>query len=316
MNTLLTHRAAPGLDPVFSEHDVSLLPETSAQYLRAKQAADPQVQAHFHASAVLYKHWSPEGHLHFGHWRWPMNPFHRKSMLEAMVLRVADELRLPNGARIADLGCGYGAAARLLAHERRLLVDGFTVVPEQIEDGERAIAAEGLDHQVTMHERDFRDTGLVNEAMDGVIALESLCYDAGPGKAEVLAEAARILRPGGRIALVDGFLMKLPKGRRRRMVRTVERGWALPCFARHDAFIAAMKHAGFMDIRITDLSWNVAPSAAHGLWLMLKGWLNRRWNGERLVALEQAHLRSCLLGMVLGTQRDLFRYLLVTARKA
>jgi cyclopropane fatty-acyl-phospholipid synthase-like methyltransferase len=315
MTPLLAHRATPGIVPVFSPEAVSLLPGTSVRRVQVDPVADPKVQAHFHASAKLYKQWSPEGHLHFGHWRWPMNPFGRKAMLEAMVLRVADGLCSDRGSRIADLGCGYGAAARLLAQERGFHVDAFTVVPEQVAEGNRANAAEGMASQVTMHQRDFRDTGLAAEAVDGVIGLESLCYDAGNNKADVLAEAARFLKPGGRLALVDGFLISVAQGWRRRMVRTVEQGWALPCFAQRDAFIAAMERAGFTDIRVTDLSWNVAPSAAHGLWLMVKGWLHRRWNNERLDALEQAHLRSCLQGMVLGTQRDLFRYLMITARK-
>lgn len=316
MTPLIAHRTEPGLVPVFSPEGVSILLETTAQHKRSEPVADPKVQAHFHASARLYKQWSSEGHLHFGHWRWPMNPFSRKAMLEAMVLRVADELRLLRGACIADLGCGYGAAARLLAQERGFSVDAFTVVPEQVVEANRANAAEGMASQVALHKRDFRDTRLAANAMDGVIGLESLCYDAGAGKPNVLAEAARILKPGGRLALVDGFLISEPHGWRRRMVRTVEQGWALPCFAQRDAFVAAMERAGFTDIRITDLSWNVAPSAAHGLWLMVKGWLLRRWKRERLDALEQAHLRSCLQGMVLGTQRDLFRYLMITARKA
>ncbi|MBK9175862.1 MAG: methyltransferase domain-containing protein [Flavobacteriales bacterium] len=314
MNTLLAYRTAPGSAPVPS-WDAPFTPETSARKEPINRRSDPRVQAHFHASATLYKQWSPEGHLHFGHWRWPMSLFDRKAMLEAMVLRVADELRLTRGACIADLGCGYGAAARLLAHESGFQVDAFTVVPEQVAEGERACAAEGLARHVTIHERDFRSTGFDAGSVDGVIGLESLCYGTGTGKGDVLAEAARILKSGGRIALVDGFLLKRPQGWRRRMVRTVERGWALPCFAQRDAFVAAMKHEGFTDIRITDLSWRVAPSAAHGLWLMIRGWLNRRLKSERLDALEQAHLRSCLLGMVLGTQHDLFRYLMITARK-
>ncbi|MBK7945757.1 MAG: hypothetical protein IPJ85_10800 [Flavobacteriales bacterium] len=29
-----------------------------------RMRTDPEVQAHFHASADLYKRWSPQGHLH------------------------------------------------------------------------------------------------------------------------------------------------------------------------------------------------------------------------------------------------------------
>ncbi|MFZ1694274.1 MAG: methyltransferase domain-containing protein [Flavobacteriales bacterium] len=280
-----------------------------------RMRTDPEVQAHFHASADLYKRWSPQGHLHFGYWRWPMSPFDRKAMLDELVRQVASELNPRQGDRLADLGCGYGAAARLVAREFDAAVEAITIVEEQAIEGQVAALAAGIDHLVCMRHTDFRQTGLADSSIDGAYALESLCYGTGAAKADVIAEIARIVRPGGRLALVDGFLLKRPTGFRARMVHTVEHGWALPCFPQHDAFIDALDAHGFTDIRVRDLSWNVAPCAAHGPLLMVQGWSERRLNGTRLNALEQAHLKSCLLGIALGTQRNLFRYLMITARK-
>ena len=269
---------------------------------------------HFHASAALYKLWSAEGHLHFGHWTWPMAPWNRKAMLAAMVHRVVRELEPAAGQRIADLGCGYGSSARLVAGTYDTRVDAFTVVPEQVKEGQAKADAERLD--VHMHLRDFRRTDLPDGAVDGVYAIESLCYGTGHGKADVLHEAVRILKPGGRLALVDGFILKPPTGWRNRAVHTVERGWAVPCFPREGAFRRELQRAGFTDIKFTDLSWNVALCAAHGLPLMAWTKLRNAFTGKRLDPLENAHLKSCLYGIGLGTQRDLFRYLLVTATKA
>ncbi|MBK8227238.1 MAG: methyltransferase domain-containing protein [Flavobacteriales bacterium] len=278
------------------------------------RAVDPKVTAHFHASAALYQRWSAEGHLHFGHWQPSMSILDRKAMLEEMVIQVVRRLEPRVADRLADLGCGYGSAAMLAARTFGVDVDAYTVVEEQVRIGKAKADAEGV--SVALHQRDFRDTGLANGCIDGVYALESLCYGAGHGKRDVIHEAARILKPGGRIALVDGFLLKPANGWRRRMVRTVERGWALPCFPQRAAFIAAMEQAGFVDIRVRDLGWNVAPSAVHGPVLMIRCWLDRIGSGARLDELERAHLRSCMLGILLGTQRDLFRYLMITARKA
>jgi cyclopropane fatty-acyl-phospholipid synthase-like methyltransferase len=235
-------------------------------------------------------------------------------MLDELVHQAVGTLYPKEGGKLADLGCGYGAAARLVAGTYGCAVDAFTVVPEQEVEGQRLADAEDLD--VRMHLRDFRDTALPTASMDGAYALESICYGAGHGKADVLKEAARVLKPGGRFTLTDGFIQKPPTGLRKRVVRTVEEGWAVPCFPRQQALLRDMRKAGFTDIVVKDLSYRVAPCAMHGLPLMAWAEIQRRLAGEPIDDLERAHLRSCLLGILLGTQRDLFRYLMITATKA
>jgi tocopherol O-methyltransferase len=284
--------------------------------LRPGRAAfDPKVTAHFHASAELYKLWSPEGHLHFGYWKWPMAPIARRPMLEELVFQVVDRLKLPANAHVADLGCGYGAAARLVAGQRDVRVDAFSVVREQVHEGCIAGLVDGTYDRVRMHLRDFRDTGLPDASLDGAYALESLCYGTGHGKADVLQEIARVLKPDARIALTDGFLVKQPRGWRKKLVDTVATGWAVQQFPKLNSFTKALERAGFTDIRVEDISWRMGVCALHGLpllaWTLLRQW----WSGEPMLPLERAHLRSCGLGIFLGTQRDLFRYCLITARK-
>jgi cyclopropane fatty-acyl-phospholipid synthase-like methyltransferase len=279
------------------------------------QVFDPKVTAHFRASAELYRLWSPEGHLHFGYWAWPMNPFRRKLMLEALVHHVVRELEPEPQKCFADLGCGYGSAARLVAQAYDARVEAFTVVEEQVQEGAIAAVSDGTHDRVTMKLRDFRDTGLPDASVDGVYALESLCYGTGPDKSDVLGEAARILKPGARLATADGFLVKKAHGLRKTMVDTITNGWALPCFPDLKCFAHALEANGFTNVQVEDLSWKMGPCALHGVPLLAYT-LAKRWlSGEGMEPLEKAHLRSCALGILLGTQHSLFRYCMVTATR-
>lgn len=306
--------------PVFSGANVSLLPEIPDTLFTAsttvQPAVSPRIKAHYHASAALYKRWSPEGHLHFGYWRWPLSPFSRGGMLEELVHQATRRLEPRPGMRFTDLGCGYGTAARLLAAAHGCTITAITAVEEQAAEGAAAAEEAGFGNLLNIRCGDYRATGIASAIMDGAYAIESLDYGAGADKADVLQEAARILKPGGRFAMAGGFLLKEPRGWRARLVRTTTEGWAIERLAERDPFVRAMKQAGFEGIEVRDVSWRLAPSALHGLLLMTRLWVERRMCGIRTGSEERAHLHSCMAGIMLGTQFDLFRYLIITARKA
>lgn len=320
MTRLSRTSATPDDSPVFSAGNVSILPELPDTVNKVVEAGplqmDARVRQHYQRSAALYKCWSPAGHLHFGYWKWPMNPLNRSNMLAEMVDQVVLALLPRPGSRFADLGCGYGTAARRTAELHGCAVTAITAVPQQASEGAAAAIACGMGHSVRMLCGDFRSTDLNSGSLDGVYAIESLDYGAGSDKADVLREAARIIKPGGRFAMAGGFLLKEPRGWRRRLVRITTEGWAIERLADRDAFVRAMKQAGFEVIEVRDISWRLAPSALHGLLLLLRLWVERRFSGDRTSPEERAHLHSCMAGIALGTQVDLFRYLIITARKA
>ena len=301
---------------------LSLIPETMITATKPTPTStlerDPAVQAHFHAAAELYHRWSPEGHLHFGYWEPGMCALRRGPMLARLVDRVMEEIHPMPGDLLADLGCGYGAAARHVAKSRPgNWVDGFTVVPEQVQEGRVRILADGLADRVDLHVRDFRDTGLGTGSVDGAFALESMCYASGPDKRDLVEELHRILRPGGRFAVTDGFVMKplRKNGLRDRLLGEVCSGWAVPEFTQLHPFLRALKETGFTNVAVTDLSFRVAPSAFHAPHLVVRCLLDRWVAGGSFDAGERAHLRSCLLGLLLGTLRGTFRYLLISGTR-
>jgi arsenite methyltransferase len=109
---------------------------------------------------------------------------------------------LSQGERVIDLGSGSGmdafAAAQLVGSSGRVLGLDFTV--EQLAKARELAAAGGFD-QVEFFEGRIERLPVEDESFDCVIS--NGVINLSPDKERVLAEAARVLRPGGRLALAD-----------------------------------------------------------------------------------------------------------------
>jgi 27-O-demethylrifamycin SV methyltransferase len=115
--------------------------------------------------------------------------------------RMIAAAELGSGLELLDVGCGTGAPACLLAKRFGVRVLGITTSPVGVDEANERARAEGLDDLVRFEVRDGANTGLADAAFDRVWALESshLIRD----REGLLAECARILRPGGRLILCD-----------------------------------------------------------------------------------------------------------------
>jgi cyclopropane fatty-acyl-phospholipid synthase-like methyltransferase len=114
---------------------------------------------------------------------------------------VLDQLG-PGDRRVLDLGCGVGAAALYLARRRPVEVVGVSISPAQIRLADRYAARAGpLPGAVRFAMADF--TALPGDltGFDLAFAIESFVH-ADPAAA-FFEQAARALRPGGALVIVD-----------------------------------------------------------------------------------------------------------------
>lgn len=122
-----------------------------------------------------------------------------------------DRLRLRGDERILDLGCGRGAvllmAAQHLTTGRAVGVDLWRTVDQSgnsAEATQRNAVAEGVADRVELHTGDMTALPFENNGFDVVLsnfAIHNISGRAGRGKA--ICEAVRVLRPGGRLLIVD-----------------------------------------------------------------------------------------------------------------
>ena len=82
--------------------------------------------------------------------------------------RVLDRLDLPEGARVLEIGCGWGGFAERAAG-RGLRVDGLTLSREQLQLAEARIREGGLVDRVRFEIRDYRDA---QGSYDGIASIE------------------------------------------------------------------------------------------------------------------------------------------------
>jgi arsenite methyltransferase len=107
--------------------------------------------------------------------------------------------RLLPGERVLDLGSGSGMDAFAAAVQvgSRGTVTGVDITPEQLAKAERQAIGERVSFtHARIEELPFEDGSFDAAISNGVVNLAA-------DKRRVFAEAARVLRPGGRLALAD-----------------------------------------------------------------------------------------------------------------
>ncbi len=237
----------------------------------------PQIglEQYYSEAGPDYAAWSREFNMHFGYYRAGVNPLQRETMLEQMNAEVLERLKLEGIAepQLLDLGCGLGATLRSFA--RRLpqaWLLGITRVPWQVEHARALNHVAGCGERVRVVEADYEETGLPSAGYDGVHALESSCHAHGADKGPLLAEAYRLLRPGGRLIVADGFLERdrFANSLQQRIYRKLCECWVIEQLAQLDLFRAQLEQLGFTDITVEHLQMRVAPSVAHIPWVTLK----------------------------------------------
>ena len=107
---------------------------------------------------------------------------------------LADQLPLA-GARIVELGCGAAALARALV--RRFA--GATVTALEVDERQHAKNLAAPAERITFLAGGAQAIPLPDGAFDLALMLKSLHHVPRPLMAQALAEAARVLRPGGHL---------------------------------------------------------------------------------------------------------------------
>jgi ubiquinone/menaquinone biosynthesis C-methylase UbiE len=176
-----------------------------------------------------------------------------------MTEQVALASRLDNEMMVADLGCGIGGPACYLSKKYGCTLFGISLAEKQIHQATELALLNGLKNRAFFTVGDYASTPYENDSMDVVYAIESSCYAVN--KLDFLREAWRILKPGGKMVVLDFFWTGNEKTREHRELMTLWcNSWAIDNYAYARNFYFDCQDSGFRNIEKKDITANVLPS--------------------------------------------------------
>ena len=121
----------------------------------------------------------------------------------AMLHAYLERLPLASARSVLDLGCGTGVAARAVASRPEFAgrLVGIDLSPHMVAAARRLAHEQGLAERIIFRVGDSQALEEADAACDVVIAHTLMSHVPTP--ATVLAEAARVVRPGGTVAIFD-----------------------------------------------------------------------------------------------------------------
>ena len=159
-----------------------------------------KVREHYERMSPYYHSLWGE-HIHHGYWI--LGDETKETAQVQLTEHLAQAAAIVQGAKILDVGCGFGASSIYLARKYGADATGITISQVQVGMANQAAAKTGVDAKFLLMDAEAMT---FEDSFDVVWSVESIShYQDIPG---FFASAAALLRPGGTLAITDWFKKK------------------------------------------------------------------------------------------------------------
>jgi ubiquinone/menaquinone biosynthesis C-methylase UbiE len=214
---------------------------------------------YYAASENAYKDsWDLDNSLaiHYGYWDERVKSFPQSLLRMNEVLMEAANIK--SSDRVLDAGCGIGGSSIFLGEKIGCNVTGISLSERQIIKARELAIEKKVEDKVDFRVMNYCATNFPNESFDIVWGCESICY--ADDKEQFIKEAYRLLKPGGRLVVADGFVTDFKNNDRPR-IRNWLTGWQVNYLETLDRFEEFMSETGFKNIFSSDISKFTAHSS-------------------------------------------------------
>ncbi|MGR8930219.1 MAG: SAM-dependent methyltransferase [Gammaproteobacteria bacterium] len=252
--------------------------------------------------------------LHYGYWD-EAKPYDQHQALLNKNQVLYDKAGIQVGDAVLDAGCGIGGSTIWMAKTHRNRVTGITISAKQADYARQHACRHDVSELVNFEVADFCETPFTDNSFDVVWALESSCHALNKG--DFLREAFRVLKPGGRIVVCDGFLLQRKFNESQwKAVVTCLNGWAVPNLCSRDEMQGLLEQNGFEGILCHDITAQTQASVEY-MYKVAKRLKPVQTISQWLGLRTKAQTANYLVGLAQYQLFDekLTEYLIFTARK-
>jgi cyclopropane fatty-acyl-phospholipid synthase-like methyltransferase len=233
-------------------------------------ASTRDVAKYYDRQQIFYSYLWSRSALHYGFW------FEgTRTLAEALANTdrfVAAALDIKSNDRVLDAGCGVGGTSLYIAETTTASVEGITLSNVQLRIAQAKAARSAAASRVIFSRQDFMHTRFDDGAFSKIFGIESVSH--AMDKVGFLNEAYRLLRPGGRLVICDGFLTAtdFEADLHTHYLRFLE-GWALPHLAVLADFDNWLTSAGFSNVTFHNMQRYIDKSIDRIYWHGVATWV-------------------------------------------